>query len=93
MKISEVETEALTRALNDPNLQESIAQFLGLLKRFDKTEEEKYLEMMIDVALDVCEALPYNEVNVDGEWTTSPTMVCMITGYLMIDFGILPRFT
>ena len=93
MKITEIETEALTAALNDPNLQESVAQFLGLLKRFDNTEEEKYLEMMIDVALEVCGLLPYNEVNVDGEWTTSPTMVCMITGYLMIDFGILPRFT
>ena len=48
MKITEVETEALTAALNDPNLQESVAQFLGLLKRFDKTEEEKYLDELKD---------------------------------------------
>ena len=93
MKISEVKTEALIKAFNDPNMQESVAQFLGLLKRFDQTDDEKYLESMVDISLDVCESLPFNEVNVDGEWTTSPTMVCMITGYLMIEYGILPKFT
>ena len=93
MKITEVETEALTEALNDPTTQGLVAQFLGLLKLFDKNEEEKHLEDMVDISLELVDRLPYDEVNVDGEWTKSPTMVCMITVYLMIDFGILPRFT
>ena len=92
MKITEVETEALTEALNDPTTQGLVAQFLGLLKLFDKNEEEKHLENMVDISIELVNRLPYDEVKVDGEWTRSPTMVCMITGYLMIEYGILPEF-
>ena len=92
MKLSKVKTEALTEALNDPTTQGLVAQFLGLLKLFDKNEEEKHLENMVDISIELVNRLPYDEVKVDGEWTRSPTMVCMITGYLMIEHGILPEF-
>jgi len=92
MKISDVKKEVLEESLNDPNMQELVAQFLGLLKLFDKTDKEEYLESLVDISLDLVDRLPYNEVSLDEVWTDSPTSVAMITGYLMIQQGILPPF-
>ena len=50
MKIRDLTVEELKECYNDPNLQEAIAQFIGLVKKFDRTEDEKYLDDLITLS-------------------------------------------
>ena len=92
MKISDLSVAEIKKCYDDPNLQESVSQFIGLLKRFDVTEDDKYLEDMTDVALATVPNLPFNEVMLDDEWTKNPNMIMMVVGSHMIEHGILPHY-
>ena len=92
MKISDLSVAEIKKCYDDPNLQESVSQFIGLLKRFDVTEDDKYLEDMTDVALATVPNLPFDEVMMENEWTDNPNMVMMVIGSYMVEFGILPRY-
>tara|TARA_R100000008_G_scaffold70924_1_gene48647 strand:- start:772 stop:1053 length:282 start_codon:yes stop_codon:yes gene_type:complete len=92
MKISDISVDELKKCYDNPNLQEAIVQFVGLVKRFDKTEDEKYLDEMTDIAFSTVTSLPFNEVNLDGEWNSNPNIIMMVVGSQMIELGILPEY-
>jgi len=92
MKISDLSIEEIKKCYNDPNLQEASAQFIGLVRKFDRTEDDKYLEDMTEVALTTVSKLPFDEVNMDGEWSSNPNTIMLVIGSHMIEFGILPEF-
>ena len=92
MKISDLSIEEIKKCYDDPNLQGAAAQFIGLVRKFDRTEDDKYLEDMTEVALKTVPTLPFDEVNMDGEWSNNPNTVMLVIGSHMIEFGILPEF-
>ena len=92
MKISDLSIEEIKKCYNDPNLQEATAQFIGLVKRFDSTEDEKYLDDLTEVARKTVSTLPFDEVLMDDEWSKNPNVIMMVIGSHMIEFGILPEF-
>ena len=92
MKIRDLTVEELKECYNDPNLQEAIAQFIGLVKRFDSTEDEKYLDDLTEVAQKTVPTLPFDEVLMDDEWSKNPNVIMMVIGSHMIEYGILPEY-
>ena len=90
MKISDLTVKQIQDCYDDPNLQEATAQFIGLMKKFDRTEDEKYLDDLTEVAIRTVAKLPFDEVNMDGEWSRNPNTVMMIIGSHMLKYGILP---
>jgi hypothetical protein len=92
MKIRDLTVEELKECYNDPNLQEAIAQFIGLVKKFDKTEDEKYLDDLTEVARQTVPKLPFDEVLMDDEWSKNPNVIMMVIGSHMIEYGILPAY-
>jgi hypothetical protein len=92
MKISDLSVAEIKKCYDDPNLQESVSQFVGLLKRFDVTEDDKYLEDMTDIALATVPKLPFDEVMMDDEWTTNPNTIMLVVGAYMVKSGILPSY-
>ena len=92
MKISDLTVEELKKCYNDPNLQETAAQFIGLVKKFDKTEDEKYLDDLTEVARQTVPKLPFDEVLMDDEWSKNPNVIMMVIGSHMIEYGILPAY-
>ena len=92
MKIRDLTVEELKECYNDPNLQEATAQFIGLVKRFDSTEDEKYLDDLTEVARKTVSTLPFDEVLMDDEWSKNPNVIMMVIGSHMIEYGILPEY-
>ena len=92
MKIRDLTVEELKECYNDPNLQEATAQFIGLVKRFDRTEDEKYLDDLTEVARKTVSTLPFDEVLMDDEWSKNPSVIMMVIGSHMIEYGILPEY-
>lgn len=75
---------------DDPNLQQAAVAFVGALRNFDKTEDDEYLYMMDDIADEVSEKIPYDEVNFMGEWTSEKSFVLLVTVMKMARLGYLP---
>ena len=75
---------------DDPNLQQAAVAFVGALRNFDKTEDDEYLYMMDDIADEVSEKIPYDEVNFMGEGTSEKSFVLLVTVMKMARLGYLP---
>ena len=93
MKINDAPLEDILSAYDDPNLQQAAVEFVGLLRTFDKTEQDKYIYQMDDVAIRVSERIPYDEVKFNDNWTNEPSFVLMVTVMKMIDLGYLPSIS
>ena len=93
MKIIDAPLEEILSAYDDPNLQQAAVEFIGLLRTFDKTEQDKYIYQMDDVAIRVSERIPYDEVKFNDNWTDEPSFVLMVTAMKMIDLGYLPSIS
>lgn len=90
MKITKVSLEEIMSSYDDPNLQQAAVAFVGALRNFDKTEDDEYLYMMDDIADEVSEKIPYDEVNFMGEWTSEKSFVLLVTVMKMARLGYLP---
>jgi len=90
MKITEAELDEILIAYDDPNVQQAAIEFVGYLKTFDRTEDDKYIFLMEKVADRIKERIPYDEVNFNDEWTTEPSFVLMVTAMKMIALDYLP---
>ena len=83
MKITKVSLEEIMSSYDDPNLQQAAVAFVGALRNFDKTENDEYLYMMDDIADEVSEKIPYDEVNFMGEWTSEKSFVLLVLTTLL----------
>ncbi|HAI44808.1 MAG TPA: hypothetical protein DCM40_45330 [Maribacter sp.] len=90
MKITEANLNDILVAYDDPNIQQAAIEFVGYLKTFDRTEDDKYIYLMEKVADRISDRLPYDEVNFNDEWTTEPSFVLMVTAMKMIALDYLP---
>ena len=90
MKINNAPLEDILGAYDDPNLQQAAVEFIGLLRKFDKTENDDCIYKMGDVAERIAKRIPYDEVNFNGGWTDEPSFVLMVTALKMIELGYLP---
>ena len=90
MKITDAPLNEILDAYDDPNLQQAAVEFVGLLRTFDKSENDKYIYKMEEVAVRIQDRIPYDEVNFMGDWTSEPSFVLMVTALKMIDLGYLP---
>ena len=89
MKITEAPLEDILGAYDDPNLQQAANEFIGLLRNFDKTENDDCIYKMEEVANRIKERIPYDEVNFIGSWSNEPSFVLMVTALKMIELGYL----
>ena len=90
MKIIDVELNDILAAYDDPNLQQAAIEFIGCLKKFDKTEDDNYIYKMEEVANRIKNKIPYDEVKLNGQWTKEPSFVLMATTMKMIALDFLP---
>tara|TARA_R110000824_G_scaffold5538_2_gene25564 strand:- start:242 stop:532 length:291 start_codon:yes stop_codon:yes gene_type:complete len=90
MKITDADLNDILAAYDDPNLQQAAIEFIGCLKKFDRTEDDDYIYKMEKVANRVKDRIPYDEVKLNGEWTKEPSFVLMATTMKMIALDFLP---
>ena len=90
MKITDADLDKILAAYDDPNLQQAAIEFVGYLKRFDKTEDDEYIYKMEEVANRIKDRIPYDEVQFNGAWTIEPSFVLMATTMKMITLEYLP---
>ena len=90
MRITDADLNEILAAYDDPNLQQAAVEFVGYLKRFDKTEDDEYIYKMEDVANRIKDRIPYDEVKFNGAWTKEPSFVLMTTVMKMISLEYLP---
>jgi len=90
MKITDADLDKILAAYDDPNLQQAAIEFVGYLKRFDKTEDDEYIYKMEEVADRIKDRIPYDEVQFNGAWTKEPSFVLMATTMKMITLEYLP---
>ena len=90
MKITDADLNEILAAYDDPNLQQAAVEFVGYLRRFDKTEDDEYIYKMEDVANRIKDRIPYDEVQFNGAWTKEPSFVLMATTMKMITLEYLP---
>ena len=76
---------------NDPNIQETMAQFLGLKWRFGNTMDRRWLREYINFARENAHILPIYEVRFNGAWWSCPVMIMSMFSRDLIRLGILPR--
>ncbi len=90
MKINDAPLDKILDAYDDPNLQQAAVEFVGLLRNFDKSEDDECLYKMEEVSVRIQDRIPYSEVKFMGSWTSEPSFVLMVTTLKMIDLGYLP---
>ena len=89
MKITEASLEDILGAYDDPNLQQAANEFIGLLRNFDKSEDDENIYKMDEVANRIKDRIPYDEVDFVGILTKEPSFVLMVTALKMIELGFL----
>lgn len=90
MKINDASMSDMLSMFDNPNVQQAAVEFVGLLRNFDITGDDKNIYRMDDVAERVMHHLPYSEVHFMGAWTDEPSFVFMVTALKMIELGYLP---
>ena len=90
MKITNAPLNKILDAYDDPNLQQAAVEFVGLLRAFDKHEDDEYIYKMEEGAVRIHDLIPYDDVNFLGDWTSEPSFVLMVTALKMVDLGYLP---
>ena len=90
MKINEASLKDILGAYDDPNVQQAAVEFIGLLRTFDRTDNDEYIYKMDDVANRIIERIPYDEVQFVGNWSSEPSFILMVTALKMIELGFLP---
>ena len=90
MKINDASMSDMLSMFDNPNVQQAAVEFVGLLRNFDTTGDDKNIYRMDDVAERVMHHLPYDEVHFMGAWTVEPSFVFMVTALKMIELGYLP---
>ena len=90
MKITDAPLEDILGAYDDPNLQQAAVEFIGLLRTFDNTGDDENIYRMDEVAERIKGRIPYDEVNLFGQWSTEPSFVLMVTALKMVELGFLP---
>jgi len=90
MKIDDAPMSEMLSMFDNPNVQQAAVEFIGLLKNFDATEDDRNIYRMDDIAERVMHHLPYDEVYFMEAWTDEPSFVFMVTAIKMVEMGYLP---
>ena len=76
----------------DPNTQAEAVHYLGCLRKYDKTKDEKLLVKANQIATDMLPKMPYDEVNLDDEPTKSANDVMLVTCLYLSELGLIPTY-
>ena len=82
----------VTEFYDSAQIQSDAVHFIGHLRNFDKTENEKFLTDAFEVALSVYEKCPFNEVELDGKITDSPSDVMLVVCLHLSELGVIPEY-
>lgn len=82
----------LTEFYDSAQTQSDAVHFIGHLRNFDKTENEKFLTDAFEVALSVYEKCPFDEVELDGKITDSPSDVMLAVCLHLSELGVIPEY-
>lgn len=85
----EADLDEVAKFYHDPNTQSDATHYISYLKKFENTEDNQYLEKAYDIAMNIVDRCPYDEVTLDDEVTSSPSEIMMVTCLYMAEAGII----
>ena len=88
----EANIDKITQFYDSAQTQSDAVHFIGHLRNFDKTENEKFLIDAFEVALSVYEKCPFDEVKLDGKITESPSDVMLVVCLHLSELGVIPDY-
>ena len=88
----EANLNKVTEFYDSAQTQSDAIHFIGHLRNFDKTENEKFLTDAFAVALSVYEKCPFDEVELDGKITDSPSDVMLVVCLHLSELGVIPEY-
>jgi len=81
---------SLSEFYDSPNVQSSAVHFIGYLRKFDKTQDDKFLHLANEIAFRITADCPYTEVSMDGKITSSPSEIMIVICLHLSELGIIP---
>ena len=88
----EADINEVTRFYDSAQTQSDAIHFIGHLRNFDKTQDEKFLIDGLEVAMSVYDKCPFDEVELDGQLTDSPSDVMLIICLHLSELGVIPDY-
>ena len=84
----EADLNEVTHFYDSAQTQSDAIHFIN----FDKTQDEKFLIDGLELAMSVYDKCPFDEVELDGQLTDSPSDVMLIICLHLSELGVIPDY-
>ena len=88
----EANVDDVAEFYDNPQTQANAVHFIGKLKNFHKSEDEKFLMEAFEIALAMQEKAPFDEVILDGKITDSPSDIALVICLHLSELGFIPDY-
>lgn len=88
----EANINKVTEFYDNPQTQADAVHFIGKLRNFDKTQNEKFLTEAFKIALAMQKKAPFDEVTLDGKITDAPSDIALIICLHLSELGFIPDY-
>ena len=88
----EADIKKVTFFYDSAQTQSDAIHFIGHLRNFDKTQLEKFFIDGLELAIAVYDKCPFDEVELDGEITDSPSDVMFVICLHLSELGVIPDY-
>lgn len=88
----EANINEVTKFYDNPQTQADAVHFIGKLRNFDKTQNEKFLTEAFEIALSMYEKAPFDEVTLDDKVTDAPSDIALVICLHLSELGFIPDY-
>lgn len=88
----EANIDKITQFYDSAQTQSDAVHFIGHLRNYDNTQDGKFLVDAFETAVSVYEKCPFDEVELDGKITDSPSDVMLVVCLHLSELGVIPDY-
>jgi hypothetical protein len=82
----------VTEFYGHPQTQSEAVHFIGKIRNFDKTQNEKFLTEALEIALSMQKKAPFDEVTLDGKITDEASDITLVICLHLSELGFIPDY-
>jgi len=87
----EIDPKVLLDFYNNPNTQSEAVHYINYIKRYDKSQDGDLLVKANNIAFNMADKIPYDEISLDGKITKSPNDIMLVTCLYLSELGLIPN--
>jgi hypothetical protein len=88
----ETDAQKVLDFYEDPNTQAEAVHYISYIRKYEKDNDRDFLVKANAIAESMLTKMPYDEVNLDGQPTTSANDIMLVTCLYLSEIGLIPSY-